>query len=121
MPIAVLVVQSCVSQKGGAMAKFRKHSISEVLGGDVFAHGGVWRQIPLMLLILFYGIILVTGRYYVESLSKEKERLMQRVEYLREHRIMMQKDYQHSAKVSQIANRMEERGIGLTSGPPYEL
>lgn len=103
------------------MAKFRLRSVGDVLGGDVFARGGVWRQIPLMLLILLYGIILVMGRYYVESLSKEKERLTQRVEYLREHRIMMQKGYQQSAKVSQVAEKMEEQGIGLTSGPPYEL
>ena len=103
------------------MAKLRLRSLADVLGGDIFAQGSVWRQIPLMLLILAYGIVLVSSRYHVESLSKEKERLAQRVEYLREHRIMMQKGYQHSAKVSQVAERLEAIDIGLTADPPYEL
>lgn len=103
------------------MAKRGANPVAGVLVGDVFTRGGVWRQLPLMLLILIYGIVLVTARYRVEALSKEKEQLSREVEFLREHRIMMRKGYQHSAKVSQVVDRLEPVGIGLTAGPPYEL
>ncbi|KWW29832.1 MAG: hypothetical protein AUK63_1228 [bacterium P3] len=99
----------------------KSRPVAGVLGGDLFTRSQVWRQIPLLLLILAYGILLVSARYYVESLTKEKERLTRQVEYLREHRIMMQKGYQHSAKVSRVAERLEPLDIGLTAGPPYEL
>lgn len=103
------------------MAKRGVRQVLAVLIGDVFGKGGVWRQLPLLLLLLLYGIVLVSARYHVESLTKEKESLTREVEYLHEHHIMMRKGYQHSAKVSQVAERLEPLGIGLTAGPPYEL
>ena len=95
--------------------------LGKVLGGDVLADKLLLRQIPLVLLCLFYLLLIVGNRYRVESLSLEKAATENRINYLREHRIQMQKQYQQSVKISQIAEDLKETGVGITSGPPYEL
>ena len=83
--------------------------------------GGVLKQRPLVLLCLLYLLLIVGNRYRVENLSREKAATEERINYLREHRIQMQKQYQQSVKISQIAEDLKGTGVGITSGPPYEL
>lgn len=95
--------------------------IGRIVGGDVLKDKSVLKSIPLMLLILFYFILMVSNRYYVETLTKEKIKTTERISYLREHKIQMQKNYQKSIKISEIAEKLDTLEIGLTAGPPYEL
>lgn len=105
------------SGKGDKMAK----GISKILGGDILGDKLVLNQIPLLLLCLFFLLLLVANRYKVESLSREKMASMERINDLREQRIQMQKQYQKSVKISQIAEDLRDSGVGITSGPPYEI
>lgn len=110
------------AKKGpGKKAQKIGRGIASVIGGEVFRNKAVRRQIPLMILILCYFIITISNRYRVEDLSKEKIAATERINYLREHRIQMQKQYQESVKISQIAEDLDSLGIGLIAGPPYEL
>jgi hypothetical protein len=95
--------------------------VSKVLGGDILGDKLVVKQIPLMLLCLLFLLLIVANRYKVESLSREKIATEERINDLREHRIQMQKQYQKSVKISQIAEDLSESGVGITSGPPYEI
>ena len=104
-------------RKSGKAAR----GLGKVLGGDVLADRMVLKQIPLVLLCLVYLLLIVGNRYRVERLSREKAATEERINYLREHRIQMQKQYQQSVKISQIAEVLKENGVGITSGPPYEL
>ena len=103
--------------KGGRAAK----GVAKVLGGDLLADKVVLKQIPLLLLCLLFLLLIVANRYKVESLSREKQASEERINYLREHRIQMQKQYQQSIKISQIVEDLREQGVGITAGPPYEL
>lgn len=95
--------------------------LGRVLGGEVLADKMVIKQVPLLLLCLFYLLLIVGNRYKVESLSREKAATEERINYLRELRIQMQKQYQQNVKISQIAEDLKESGVGITSGPPYEI
>lgn len=95
--------------------------VSKVLGGDILGDKLVVKQIPLMLLCLVFLLLIVANRYKVESLSRERIATEERINDLREHRIQMQKQYQKSVKISQIAEDLSESGVGITSGPPYEI
>ncbi len=103
--------------KGDKVAK----GVAKVLGGDILGDKMVVKQIPLLLLCLFFLLLLVANRYKVESLSREKIASLERINDLREQRIQMQKQYQKSVKISQIAEELRESGVGITSGPPYEI
>ena len=99
----------------------RRNWLSRILGGEVLQSRAVVKQIPLKLLLCFYAIILVYNRYKVEDLTKAKAEAQERNNYLREARIELQKRYQESIKISQIAEMLDSTGIGITAGPPYEL
>ena len=99
----------------------RRNWLSRILGGEVLQSRAVVKQIPLILLLCFYAIILVYNRYKVEDLTKAKAEAQERNNYLREARIELQKRYQESIKISQIAEMLDSTGIGITAGPPYEL
>ena len=95
--------------------------IGRVLGGDLLADKLVLRQIPLLLLCLFYLLLIIGNRYRIENMSREKVAIEERINYLREQRRQMQKQYQQNVKMSQIADDLKETGVGITAGPPYEL
>ncbi|MBP3763421.1 MAG: hypothetical protein J6I49_06045 [Bacteroidales bacterium] len=95
--------------------------IGKVLGGDLLADKMVLQQIPLLLLCLVFLLLIVANRYKVESLSRDKLATQERINDLREHRIQMQKQYQKSVKLSQLAEDLSATGVGITSGPPYEI
>lgn len=95
--------------------------LGRLLGGDLLADKLVLRQIPLLLLCLLYLLMIIGNRYRIESMSREKLATEERINYLREQRIQMQKQYQQSVKMSQIAEDLKETGVGITAGPPYEL
>lgn len=103
--------------KGGRAAR----GLRKVLGGDLLADKLVLRQIPLLLLCMLYLLLIIGNRYRIESLSHEKQAAEERINFLREQRIQMQKQYQQSVKISQIAEDLKETGIGITAGPPYEI
>jgi len=95
--------------------------LSRILGGEVLQSRAVLRQVPLVVMLCFYAILLVYNRYRVEDLTKERAATLERITYLREARIELQKRYQESIKISQIAEMLEGTGIGITAGPPFEL
>ena len=57
----------------------------------------------------------------VETLTAEKQEVQQRINCLREACIDLQKRYQETVKISQIAEMLDSTGVGITAGPPYEL
>ena len=81
----------------------------------------VLRQIPLLLIILGFCLLMVSIRYRVESLNKDKDRLQKEVSYLREQRVQMQQQYQESIRISRIDQELDTIGVGLVAGPPFEL
>ena len=100
---------------GGRVAK----GVAKVLGGDILSDKFVLKQIPLILLCLVFLLLLVANRYQVESLSREKMRVMEKVNELREQQIELQKKNQNSVRISQIRDDLEkEKGLGIMPTPP---
>lgn len=95
--------------------------LSRILGGDVLQSKAVLRQIPVILLGCFYALILVYNRYKVEDQTKAKLAAQERINFLRESRIELQKRYQETVKISQIAELLDSTGVGITAGPPFEI
>lgn len=95
--------------------------LSKILGGDVLQSKAVLRQIPLILLGCLYALVLVYNRYQVEDLTKSKVLAQERINCLREVRIELQKHYQETIKISQIADLLDSTGVGITAGPPFEI
>lgn len=113
--------ESAAPKRGKSRGAKAARGVAKVLGGDILADRLVVRQIPLLLLCILYLLLIVGNRYRIENLSREIHAADERINYLREQRIQMQKQYQQSVKISQIAEDLKESGVGITAGPPYEI
>ena len=118
-PVVEETVEVQEPEKGSDSKAAR--TAAKVLGGDILADKLVLKQIPLLLLCLGCLLLVIANRYNVEKISRDKQETEVRINFLREHRIQMQKQYQQSIKISQIAEDLSETGVGITAGPPYEL
>ena len=92
-----------------------------VMRGDLLTSQAVKSQLLVGMLIVLGFIVVVGMRYRVEKLQKEKIAIEERIGSLREHKIQMQKNYQESVKISNIAEQLDTLGVGLISGPPYAI
>ena len=109
-------------QSGQQPAEKKKPNwLARILGGEVLQSKAVLRQIPVILLCCLYALVLVYNRYQVEDLTKAKLAAQERINYLRECRIELQKRYQETVKISQIAELLDSTGVGITAGPPFEI
>lgn len=95
--------------------------IESGLRGDLLGSEWVKRQVWLLLLIGSFCIAMIWMRYQVESLQKDKIATTERINFLREHQIQMQKQYQETVKISYIASALDSIKVGTVSGPPYEI
>ena len=107
-------------KRGNRRGKVAK-GLAKVLGGDILADKLVLRQIPLLLLCMVFLLLIVGVRYRVESLSRAKMAKEEQINELREKRIRILRSNQETVKISQIAKELKETGVGITSGPPYEI
>ena len=106
---------TATSSRGGRLTK----GVAKVLGGDILADKLVLRQIPLLLLCLVFLLLLVANRYQVESLSRKKIKVAERVNELREQQILLQKKNQESVRVSHIRDDLKkEKGLDILPTPP---
>ena len=99
----------------------KRRGVMWVLGGGILQDKNSLKQLPLVLLLLLFGILLVANRYYVEDLSREKLATEERISFLKEHKIEMQKEYQETVKISTIARELDTLGVGLQSGSPLGI
>lgn len=101
--------------------KKKRGRLARFLGGDVLESRFVMRQIPLVLIIVAMCLVMVGIRYKVEDLMREKKALQDKVDYLKEVRVQMRRQYQESIRISRIDQDLDTLGVGLVAGPPYEL
>lgn len=92
-----------------------------IFQGDILKSEWFMKQRKLLFLSFAFCIVLIFIRYKIESLQKEKNATEERINYLREERVQMQKEYQESIKISRIAKVLDSAQVGLISGPPYEI
>ena len=103
------------NSRGGRVAK----GVAKVLGGDILADKLVLGQVKLLLLCVGFMLLIVANRYQVESLSRKKAAVMEKVNELREQQIQLQRRNQNAVRISQIRDDLQnEKGLGIMPTPP---
>ena len=114
--------ESPVNKEGERAKEEPQASVwKRLMRGDILGSSYLRHQLGLIIMIVVCLIIIVAMRYKVESLQKERIAVQDRIGVLREHKIQMQKKYQESVKISRIEEKLDTIGVGLISGPPYEI
>ena len=109
------------SDKKHAKMGKAERALSNLIGGEVLANVNVIKQIPLVVVVMVCLLLVVGNRYNVERIIRDKAETEYNIVRLREQRIEMQKQYQQAVRISRIAEVLQESGVGITAGPPYEI
>ncbi len=95
--------------------------LGNIFGGEILRSKWLSKQRGVIAILVAFCFILVTNRYYVETLVTEQHATKERIKYLREERIQMKKNYQENVKISHIVSKLDSIDVGLIAGPPNEI
>jgi Bacteriodetes cell division protein (FtsL-like) len=103
------------SKKSGGMKSF--------IGGTILTDQRVTRQIPFLLFLAVFGILLIANRNWSERTIRQIEVLQDTLDELRSESITMSAKLMDASRPSEVVKRVDEAGIGLKEPvtPPKKL
>ncbi len=106
-------------QKSSRFRIIRK--IAGLFDGSVIESELVIRNIPLIIFIFIWIFIAIGNGYYAQRKAQKIERLKREVKDLRDEYISTKSQLMYSTKMSEVARRLEKRGIKEPLKPPFKL
>lgn len=103
------------SRKSGGMKSF--------IGGTILTDERVTRQIPFLVFLAAFGILLITNRNWSEKTIRQIEVLQDTLEELRSESITLSAKLMDASRPSEVAKKVDAAGIGLKEPvtPPKKL
>ncbi|MCD6355017.1 MAG: hypothetical protein J7L95_05665 [Prolixibacteraceae bacterium] len=93
------------------------------IGGTILTDERVTRQIPFVLFLAFFGLILIANRNWSERTIREIEVLQDTLDELRSESITFSAKLMDASRPSEVFKKVEEAGTGLQQPvrPPKKL
>lgn len=93
------------------------------IGGTILTDDRITRQLPFVLFLAFFGILLITNRNWSERTIREIEVLHEELDELRSESITLSAKLMDASRPSEVVKKVEEAGIGLQESikPPQKL
>jgi hypothetical protein len=103
------------NRKSGGMKSF--------IGGTILTDERVTRQIPFLIFLAAFGILLITNRNWSEKTIRQIEVLQDTLDELRSESITLSAKLMDASRPSEVVKRVDEAGIGLKEPvtPPKKL
>ena len=97
--------------------------MKSLIGGTILTDERVARQIPFLLFLAAFGIMLIANRNWSEKTIREIEVLQDTLDELRSESITMSAKLMDASRPSEVVKRVEDAGIGLQEPvrPPKKL
>lgn len=92
-------------------------SLREILVGDVFARGGLRRQMGLIVLCVVFAIIYITNRYSAELELIEIENLKKELDEVRNYGLIRSGELTEKTRQSRIERMLKSTPDSLLSQP----
>lgn len=87
--------------------------MTSFLGGAILTDERITRQLPFILFLAFFGLMLITNRNWSERTIREIEVLQEELDELRSESITMSAKLMESSRPSEVVKKVEEAEIGL--------
>ncbi len=102
--------------------KSRKNiKLSEIVGGKILLRKFMLSQIPLMIMIVAYSIVMVSNRYYIENTSVDIKNLQKEINELNIKHVQFECDYMNIIMISEVAKKLEPLGIYQSTDRPLKI
>jgi len=93
------------------------------IGGTILTDDRVTRQLPFILFLAFFGLILITNRNWSERTIRQIEVLQDTLDDLRSESITYSAKLMDASRPSEVFKKVEEAGLDLKEPvkPPQKL
>lgn len=102
-----------VKQPSPKKAKAASGGLRSFLGGGVLASEKVLKHLPLLFLIVFFGILLITNRYWSQRTIRQMEAVQDSIKELKAEAVTWETELMKMNRPSEIAAKVKENGLEL--------
>ncbi len=95
--------------------------IKGILDGSILTRRFVIRSIPMILLLVFLGILFIANRYWIENTSLKIKELNNELEQLRIKHIETKQEYMRASTLTEIAKALDSTGIEQSTERPQKI
>ena len=96
-------------------------SIASVLDGSILQSDFVMRNWGLTFFIFFWILVAIANSYIAQRKSRQLDKLKVEIKDLRDDYISTKSQLMYSTKMSEVARRLQNRGIKEPVKPPFKL
>ncbi len=97
--------------------------VKSFIGGTILTDNRITKQLPFLLFLAFFGIVLIMNRNWSERTIRQIEVLKDTLDELRSESITMAAKLMDASRPSEVAKKVEEADIGLQEPvrPPQKI
>ncbi len=92
-----------------------------ILDGSILTKKFVIQSIPMILLLVFLGIIFIANRYTIETTSLKINSLKKDLEQLRNLHIQMKNKYEQVSSITEIEKSLDSTGVKQSKERPQKI
>jgi hypothetical protein len=115
------IIASEKKQKKQKSSNTASRFISSVLDGTILTKENVASLLPFFMYATLLAIMLIFNTYYAEKKSREIEQIRNEIVELRLRYIVTKSELMTLSNQSEVARRLENRGIVESTVPPRQL
>ncbi len=103
--------------------KKRINGLKSVLGGNLLAKKSVVEQMPVLLFLVFLGILQITNRYWSERTIRGIEAVQDSIKELKAESVAFEAELMKMNTPSEIGRKVKDSGLDLIEPlePPRKL
>jgi len=103
-------------------SKFRiTRAFAKILSGDFFSQDWVIRSAPLVIFIFLLTILAIGNNYIAQRKARHIDKVKREIKDLRDEYISSKSQLMYSTKMSEVAKKLESRGIKEPVKPAFKL
>ncbi|MDX1285273.1 MAG: FtsL-like putative cell division protein [Draconibacterium sp.] len=101
----------------------KRSGVRSFIGGTILTDERITRQLPFLLVLAGFGLLLIANRNWSEKTIREIEVIQDTLDELRSESITLSAKLMDASRPSEVAKKVEEAEIGLQEpvSPPQKL
>ncbi len=101
----------------------KKPGMKSFIGGTILTDERVTRQLPFLLYLAFWAMLLIANRNWSEKTIRQVEILQDTIDELRSESITLSAKLMDASRPSEVARKVEQANIGLKEPvkPPRKI
>jgi hypothetical protein len=96
-------------------------TIVSVLDGSILKSDFAMRNAPLAIFVFFWILVAIANNYTAQRKAKQIDQAKREIKDLRDEYISIKSQLMYSTKMSEVAHKLEQRGIKEPVRPPFKL